>query len=118
MTGTPLRNIVEELWALLHFLDAEKYRSKEDLTEKYKNLISFDDKELANLHGELRFHFFCRVIKDVKKSLPPKIERMEMSALQKRYYKCILGRNFADINKGVLGNYQISDRSKNNQIEE
>ncbi|KAL2653867.1 hypothetical protein R1flu_021995 [Riccia fluitans] len=111
VTGTPLQNSVEELWALLHFLDSEKFRSKEDFTEKYKNLNSFDDKELANLHGELRPHLLRRVIKDVEKSLPPKIERIlrvEMSPLQKRYYKWILERNFQDLNKGVRGNNQVS----------
>jgi chromodomain-helicase-DNA-binding protein 1 len=51
------------------------------------------------------------VIKDVEKSLPPKIERIlrvEMSPLQKQYYKWILERNFHDLNKGVRGN-QVSD---------
>ncbi|KAG5515993.1 hypothetical protein RHGRI_036886 [Rhododendron griersonianum] len=65
---------------------------------------------LANLHMELRPHILRRVIKDVEKSLPPKIERIllvEMSPLQKQYYKLILERNFNDLNKGVRGN-QVS----------
>lgn len=43
--------------------------------------------KLANLHMELRPHILRRVIKDVEKSLPPKIERVlrvEMSPLQKQ----------------------------------
>lgn len=47
-----------------------------------------------------------RVKKDVEKSLPNKIEqilRVEMSAMQRRYYKWILQRNFDELNKGVLG---------------
>ncbi|CAK9238133.1 unnamed protein product [Sphagnum jensenii] len=111
ITGTPLQNSVEELWALLHFLDPEKFRSKDEFTEKYKNLSSFDEKELASLHTELRPHLLRRVIKDVEKSLPPKIERIlrvEMSPLQRRYYKWILERNFHDLNKGVRGNNQVS----------
>ncbi|XP_062114401.1 protein CHROMATIN REMODELING 5-like [Humulus lupulus] len=58
ITGTPLQNNVEE--ALLHFLDPDKFRSKDDFLE--------------NLHTELRPHILRRVIKDVEKSLPPKIE--------------------------------------------
>lgn len=110
ITGTPLQNSVEELWALLHFLDPNKFKNKDDFIQNYKNLSSFNEMELANLHKELRPHILRRVIKDVEKSLPPKIERIlrvEMSPLQKQYYKWILERNFQDLNKGVRGN-QVS----------
>ncbi|KAK2631144.1 hypothetical protein EUGRSUZ_L03337 [Eucalyptus grandis] len=96
--------------ALLHFLDPDKFKSKDDFVQNYKNLSSFNENELANLHMELRPHILRRVIKDVEKSLPPKIERIlrvEMSPLQKQYYKWILERNFHDLNKGVRGN-QVS----------
>ncbi|KHN38371.1 Chromodomain-helicase-DNA-binding protein 2 [Glycine soja] len=110
ITGTPLQNSVEELWALLHFLDPDKFRSKDEFVQNYKNLSSFNENELANLHMELRPHILRRVIKDVEKSLPPKIERIlrvEMSPLQKQYYKWILERNFHNLNKGVRGNQEM-----------
>ncbi|XP_058199193.1 protein CHROMATIN REMODELING 5 isoform X4 [Rhododendron vialii] len=100
----------EATWALLHFLDPHKFKSKDDFVQNYKNLSSFNEIELANLHMELRPHILRRIIKDVEKSLPPKIERIlrvEMSPLQKQYYKWILERNFNDLNKGVRGN-QVS----------
>lgn len=58
--------------------------------------------QVANLHAELRPHLLRRVIKDVEKSLPPKNERIlrvEMSPLQRQYYKWILTRNFKELNK-------------------
>ncbi|RDX61431.1 Protein CHROMATIN REMODELING 5, partial [Mucuna pruriens] len=56
---------------------------------------------LANLHMELRPHILRRVIKDVKKSLTLKIERIVKVEM---YYKWILERNFHNLNKGAHGN--------------
>jgi SNF2 family DNA or RNA helicase len=61
---------------------------------------------VARLHQELRPHLLRRVIKDVERSLPPKNERIlrvEMSPLQKQYYKWILQRNFRELNKAAKG---------------
>ncbi|GMH00014.1 hypothetical protein Nepgr_001853 [Nepenthes gracilis] len=74
-------------WALLHLLDPHKFRNKEDFVENCKKLISVNETELANLHMEWRPCILRRVIKDVEKPLPPKIEhilRVEMSPLQKQ----------------------------------
>lgn len=57
---------------------------------------------MSRLHAELRPHLLRRVIKDVEKSLPPKHERVlrvEMTPLQKQYYKWIIQRNFGELNK-------------------
>lgn len=66
--------------------------------------------QITSLHQELKPHMLRRVIKEVEKSLPPKIERVlrvGMSPLQKQYYKWILERNFQDLNKNAKGN-QVS----------
>ncbi|RZC80185.1 hypothetical protein C5167_042761 [Papaver somniferum] len=42
ITGAPLQNSVEELWAFLHFPDPVKFKSKDEFSEKYKNLSSFN----------------------------------------------------------------------------
>lgn len=55
------------------------------------------------MHADLRPHILRRVIKDVEKSLPPKRERIlrvEMSPMQRQYYKWVLGKNFEELNKG------------------
>ncbi|KAL3153482.1 hypothetical protein ABBQ38_011813 [Trebouxia sp. C0009 RCD-2024] len=103
ITGTPLQNSIKELWALLHFLDANKFPSCEYF-EAQHSLDNAD--QVAKLHMELRPHLLRRVIKDVEKSLPPKNERIlrvEMSPLQRQYYKWILTRNFKELNKGSKG---------------
>ena len=59
-------------------------------------------RQVSRLHQELRPHLLRRVIKDVEKSLPPKNERIlrvDMTPLQKQFYKWILGRNFQELNK-------------------
>lgn len=58
---------------------------------------------LSSLHSSLKPHLLRRVIKDVETSLPPKTERIlrvEMTPLQRQYYKWILSRNFKELNKG------------------
>lgn len=171
VAGTPLQNSIKELWALLHFLDADKFPSCEYFEAQHSldnadqvslsagrhlsrrvtmhNVMNIDqllklvhagekscnrycvchtqvaipavvmcrrmaacvaqicqlcicDLQVAKLHLELRPHLLRRVIKDVEKSLPPKNERIlrvEMSPLQRQYYKWILTRNFKELNK-------------------
>ncbi|CAA3031733.1 CHROMATIN REMODELING 5-like [Olea europaea subsp. europaea] len=50
ITGTPLQNSVEELWAFLQFLDPDKFKSKEDFVRKYKNLSMFNEMEVSLLN--------------------------------------------------------------------
>ncbi|XP_029806869.1 chromodomain-helicase-DNA-binding protein 2 isoform X5 [Suricata suricatta] len=59
-----------------------------------------------SLHKVLEPFLLRRVKKDVEKSLPAKVEqilRVEMSALQKQYYKWILTRNYKALAKGTRG---------------
>ena len=54
--------------------------------------MSADKTGFQNLHAELQPFLLRRVKKDVEKSLPAKVEqilRVEMSNIQKKYYKYI-----------------------------
>eukprot|EP00882_Tetradesmus_deserticola_P026761 GHRQ01029552.1.p1 GENE.GHRQ01029552.1~~GHRQ01029552.1.p1 ORF type:complete len:619 (+),score=313.07 GHRQ01029552.1:120-1859(+) len=101
ITGTPLQNSLKELWALLHFLEPSAFGSCEQFEAAYSLQ---DSDQVSQLHAVLKPHLLRRVIKDVEKSLPPKNERIlrvEMTPLQRRYYKWILSRNFTELNKGA-----------------
>jgi chromodomain-helicase-DNA-binding protein 1 len=102
VTGTPLQNSVKELWALLHFLEAYRFPTCEDFETRYdlKNPES-----VSQLHTDLKPHLLRRVIKDVEKSLPPKNERIlrvDMTPLQRQYYKWVLTRNFKVRSSNIL----------------
>ncbi|XXG40563.1 hypothetical protein AAC387_Pa01g1247 [Persea americana] len=95
LTGTPLQNNLDELFMLMHFLDAGKFSSLEEFQQEFKDISQ--EEQIARLHKMLAPHLLRRVKKDVMKDLPPKKElilRVELSSLQKEYYKAILTRNY------------------------
>ncbi|XP_018355978.1 PREDICTED: chromodomain-helicase-DNA-binding protein 1 isoform X2 [Trachymyrmex septentrionalis] len=103
ITGTPLQNSLKELWALLHFIMPTKFSSWEEFEKQHDNAAQ---KGYSKLHKQLEPFILRRVKKDVEKSLPAKVEqilRVEMTSLQKQYYKWILTKNYEALRKGVRG---------------
>uniref|UniRef100_A0A674E7D9 Chromodomain helicase DNA binding protein 2 n=1 Tax=Salmo trutta TaxID=8032 RepID=A0A674E7D9_SALTR len=103
ITGTPLQNSLKELWSLLHFLMPDKFENWEDFESDHGKGT---DNGYQSLHKVLEPFLLRRVKKDVEKSLPAKVEqilRVDMSAVQKQYYKWILTRNFRALQKGTRG---------------
>ncbi|CAG9462529.1 unnamed protein product [Pedinophyceae sp. YPF-701] len=108
LTGTPLQNNLEELWILMHFLDAEKFSNKQGAGwgDSLEDLSQED--QVKHLHRTLAPNMLRRVKKDVLQELPPKKEqivRVELSATQKRFYRQILQKNFPSLGL-VTGNPQ------------
>ena len=102
LTGTPLANATEELWALLHFANKAAFGDKEDFLEKFGNMT--DAKQVNDLHTLLKPYLLRRVKEDVEKSLPPKVEtilEVSLTPIQKKYYKAIYERNTAFLYKGA-----------------
>ncbi|KAG8933089.1 hypothetical protein FRC02_012457 [Tulasnella sp. 418] len=108
ITGTPLQNNVKELLALMHFLMPERF----PLTNDFDLSDVDQEAKIKDLHDKLQGMMLRRLKRDVIKSLPTKSERIlrvEMSAMQTHYYKNILTRNFAALQKAASGqNTQIS----------
>uniref|UniRef100_A0A7M4FHU1 Chromodomain helicase DNA binding protein 2 n=1 Tax=Crocodylus porosus TaxID=8502 RepID=A0A7M4FHU1_CROPO len=103
ITGTPLQNSLKELWSLLHFIMPEKFEFWDDFEDDHGK---GRENGYQSLHKVLEPFLLRRVKKDVEKSLPAKVEqilRVEMSALQKQYYKWILTRNYKALSKGTRG---------------
>ncbi|CAK8569972.1 unnamed protein product [Lathyrus sativus] len=107
LTGTPLQNNLDELFMLMHFLDAGKFGSLEEFQEEFKDINQ--EQQISRLHKMLAPHLLRRVKKDVLTELPPKKElivRVELSSKQREYYKAILTRNYEILTR--RGGAQIS----------
>ncbi len=72
LTGTPLQNKTEELWALMHFADKDRFSNQADFVATFGDLK--DAAHVAKLHAVLKPYLLRRIKEDVEKSLPPKEE--------------------------------------------
>lgn len=105
LTGTPLQNNVQELFNLLNFLESSKFFCESDFLSQYGDLRS--EEQVASLKILLQPMMLRRLKEDVEKSLAPKEEivvEVELTNIQKKYYRAILERNFTFLSKGVSGN--------------
>uniref|UniRef100_A0A8C1UHI1 Chromodomain helicase DNA binding protein 4a n=1 Tax=Cyprinus carpio TaxID=7962 RepID=A0A8C1UHI1_CYPCA len=108
LTGTPLQNNLEELFHLLNFLTPERFSNLEGFLEEFADIAKED--QIKKLHDMLGPHMLRRLKADVFKHMPSKTElilRVELSPMQKKYYKFILTRNFEALNTRSGGN-QVS----------
>ncbi|KAJ8266095.1 hypothetical protein GJAV_G00125810 [Gymnothorax javanicus] len=108
LTGTPLQNNLEELFHLLNFLTPNRFNNLEGFLEEFADISKED--QIKKLHDMLGPHMLRRLKADVFKTMPAKTElivRVELSPMQKKYYKFILTRNFEALNSKGGGN-QVS----------
>ncbi|XP_039058330.1 chromatin structure-remodeling complex protein SYD-like [Hibiscus syriacus] len=128
LTGTPLQNNLEELWALLNFLLPNIFNSSEDFSQWFnkpfesngdssadETLLSEEENLLIinRLHQVLRPFVLRRLKHKVENELPEKIERLvrcEASAYQKLLMKRV------EENLGAIGNSKA--RSVHNSVME
>ena len=102
LTGTPLQNDTFELWALLKLVKPDKFGSMEDFVQSYGDLRTGE--QVQALQRELEPIMLRRVKEDVEKSIPPKEEtiiNVELTQLQKQYYRAIYERNRSFLTRGA-----------------
>lgn len=104
LTGTPLQNNVEELFGLLNFLDPQRFGCATTFLTDFGELKT--EEQVEDLKKLLKPMMLRRLKEDVEKSLAPKEEtiiEVELTNLQKKYYRAIMERNFNFLCKGTTG---------------
>uniref|UniRef100_A0A8C9WBG5 Chromodomain helicase DNA binding protein 6 n=1 Tax=Scleropages formosus TaxID=113540 RepID=A0A8C9WBG5_SCLFO len=102
LTGTPLQNSVEELFSLLNFLEPLQFPSETSFLEEFGDLKT--DEQVKKLQAILKPMMLRRLKDDVEKNLAPKEEtiiEVELTNIQKKYYRAILEKNFTFLAKGA-----------------
>ncbi|XP_047544601.1 chromodomain-helicase-DNA-binding protein 7 isoform X1 [Vanessa atalanta] len=102
LSGTPLQNNVNELFSLLNFLEPSQFSSSDAFLTEFGQLRS--ESEVVKLQALLKPMMLRRLKEDVEKTLAPKEEtiiEVELTNIQKKYYRAILERNFSFLQKGI-----------------
>ncbi|XP_012162296.1 chromodomain-helicase-DNA-binding protein Mi-2 homolog isoform X1 [Ceratitis capitata] len=105
LTGTPLQNNLEELFHLLNFLSRDKFSDLNAFQNEFADVSK--EEQVKRLHEMLGPHMLRRLKADVLKNMPSKSEfivRVELSAMQKKFYKFILTKNYEALNSKSGGN--------------
>lgn len=121
LTGTPIQNNMQELWALLHFIMPSLFDSHDEFSEWFSKDIeshaqsntTLNEDQLRRLHMILKPFMLRRVKKHVQKELGDKIELdvfCELTYRQRAYYRNLRNQiSFMDlIEKATLGDDQDS----------
>ncbi|KAI1438299.1 SNF2 family N-terminal domain-containing protein [Xylaria sp. CBS 124048] len=121
LTGTPIQNNMQELWALLHFIMPSLFDSHDEFSEWFSKDIeshaqsntTLNEDQLKRLHLILKPFMLRRVKKHVQKELGDKIELdvfCELTYRQRAYYRNLRNQiSFMDlIEKATMGDDQDS----------
>ncbi|EPS42587.1 hypothetical protein H072_3396 [Dactylellina haptotyla CBS 200.50] len=116
LTGTPIQNNMQELWALLHFIMPTLFDSHDEFSEWFSKDIEshaqsntqLNEAQLRRLHMILKPFMLRRIKKHVQSELGDKIEEdvyCELTYRQRSIYRALRNKiNMADIiDKAVAG---------------
>ena len=105
LSGTPLQNNINELFSLLSFLEPSQFNSLTEFTRDFGDMQNED--QVVKLQALLKPLMLRRMKEDVEKSLKPKEEtivEVELTNIQKKYYRGILERNFTFLKSSTNSN--------------
>jgi len=91
MTGTPIQNNIDEIYALLHFIAPIKFPSLEDFRKQHGSIENAED--VTKLQEAIRPYMLRRKKVDVETSIAAKEEtivEVELTKSQKYYYRMLL----------------------------
>ncbi|OLY78817.1 putative DNA helicase ino80 [Smittium mucronatum] len=108
LTGTPIQNSMQELWALLHFIMPSLFDSHEEFSEWFsrdieahaENNALLNGHQLKRLHLILKPFMLRRIKKHVQHELGDKIEHL---------VPCTLTHRQAQMYSGLMKKVSISD---------
>ena len=83
LTGTPIQNTMQELWALLHFIMPTMFDSHEEFNEWFSRDIeshaekksALDESQLSRLHMILKPFMLRRIKRDVEHEMAEKVNK-------------------------------------------
>ena len=120
LTGTPIQNNMQELWALLHFIMPSLFDSHDEFSEWFSKDIEshaqsntkLNEDQLRRLHMILKPFMLRRVKKHVQKELGDKIELdvyCDLTYRQRAYYANLRAKiNIMDLVEKAVGDEQDS----------
>lgn len=100
LTGTPIQNSMQELWALLHFIMPSLFDSHDEFSDWFSKDIEshaqsntqLNEQQLKRLHVILKPFMLRRVKKNVQSELGDKLEIdifCDLTNRQKKYYQML-----------------------------
>lgn len=125
LTGTPIQNSMQELWALLHFIMPSLFDSHDEFNEWFSRDIeshaeantTLNQQQLRRLHMILKPFMLRRVKKNVQSELGDKIEVDVMCDLTRRQDKLyqVLKSQVSTANYDAIENAAGSDDASSDQ---
>ncbi|KAF2012563.1 hypothetical protein BU24DRAFT_254385 [Aaosphaeria arxii CBS 175.79] len=120
LTGTPIQNNMQELWALLHFIMPSLFDSHDEFNDWFSKDIEshatsntkLNEDQLKRLHMILKPFMLRRIKKHVQKELGDKIEEdvfCDLTYRQRAYYTSLRNKiSFMDLIEKAVGDDQDS----------
>ena len=128
LTGTPIQNTMQELWALLHFIMPTLFDSHEEFSEWFSKDIEshtqsntkLNQQQLRRLHMILKPFMLRRNKRDVQSELPAKVELdiyCNLSYRQRAFYKTLRERiSIGDLLERAMSGEAKGDESLMNLV--